>query len=91
MQGTSAFDASGGWCSNNAAGAEPGGVKGVICDVIPQGDDITLRRDDQWVWYLNGRRIFARGSNYISTQWLSQADRAFYEAEFSEYFPTWSQ
>ena len=41
----------------------------------------SIRRDDKWVWYLNGRRIFPRGSNYISTQWLSQADRAWYERD----------
>jgi beta-mannosidase len=41
----------------------------------------SIRRDEQWVWYLNGRRIFPRGSNYISTQWLSQADRAWYERD----------
>jgi beta-mannosidase len=41
----------------------------------------SIRRDDNWVWYLNGRRIFPRGSNYISTQWLSQADRAWYERD----------
>jgi beta-mannosidase len=41
----------------------------------------SIRRDDQWVWYLNGRRIFPRGSNYISTQWLSQADRPWYERD----------
>ena len=41
----------------------------------------SIARDDQWVVRLNGQRIYARGSNYISTQWLSQADRAFYEKE----------
>jgi beta-mannosidase len=41
----------------------------------------SIRRDENWVWYLNGRRIFPRGSNYISTQWLSQADRAWYERD----------
>ncbi|HXG54255.1 MAG TPA: glycoside hydrolase family 2 TIM barrel-domain containing protein [Vicinamibacterales bacterium] len=41
----------------------------------------SIRRDDKWVWYLNGRRIFPRGSNYISTQWLSQADRQWYERD----------
>jgi beta-mannosidase len=41
----------------------------------------SIRHDDKWVWYLNGRRIFPRGSNYISTQWLSQADRAWYERD----------
>jgi beta-mannosidase len=43
----------------------------------------SIRRDDQWVWYLNGRRIFPRGSNYISTQWLSQADRAWYQRDLT--------
>jgi beta-mannosidase len=41
----------------------------------------SIRHDDKWVWYLNGRRIFPRGSNYISTQWLSQADRPWYERD----------
>jgi beta-mannosidase len=41
----------------------------------------SIRRDANWVWYLNGQRIFPRGSNYISTQWLSQADRAWYERD----------
>jgi beta-mannosidase len=41
----------------------------------------SIRRDDNWVWYLNGRRIFPRGSNYISTQWLSQANRAWYQRD----------
>jgi beta-mannosidase len=41
----------------------------------------SIARDDQWVVKLNGQRIYARGSNYISTQWLSQADRAFYEKD----------
>ena len=41
----------------------------------------SITRDDSWVVRLNGQRIYARGSNYISTQWLSQADRAFYEKD----------
>jgi beta-mannosidase len=41
----------------------------------------SIARDDQWVVRLNGQRIYARGSNYIATQWLSQADRAFYEKD----------
>jgi beta-mannosidase len=41
----------------------------------------SITRDDNWVVRLNGQRIYARGSNYISTQWLSQADRAFYEKD----------
>ncbi len=35
------FDPETGWCRPNAAGAEPGGVKGVVCDVIPDGEDMT--------------------------------------------------
>lgn len=41
----------------------------------------SIRRDDKFVWYLNGQRIFPRGTNYISTQWLSQADTAWYERD----------
>jgi beta-mannosidase len=41
----------------------------------------SIVRDNEWVVRLNGQRIYARGSNYISTQWLSQADRAFYERD----------
>jgi beta-mannosidase len=41
----------------------------------------SITRDDKWVVKLNGQRIYARGSNYIATQWLSQADRAFYEKD----------
>jgi beta-mannosidase len=41
----------------------------------------SIARDGEWVMRLNGQRIYARGSNYISTQWLSQADRAFYERD----------
>jgi beta-mannosidase len=41
----------------------------------------SITRDDGWVVRLNGQRIYARGSNYIATQWLSQADRAFYERD----------
>lgn len=33
-----------------------------------------VKRDENWVWYLNGKRFFVRGTNYVSTQWLSQAD-----------------
>ncbi|MDQ6689709.1 MAG: hypothetical protein M3Z18_04290 [Gemmatimonadota bacterium] len=35
----------------------------------------SITRDSAWVWRLNGKRIYPRGTNYISTQWLSQADR----------------
>jgi len=38
----------------------------------------SVRLDDQWTFWVNGKRVYARGTNYIATQWLSQADRAFY-------------
>jgi beta-mannosidase len=38
----------------------------------------SISRDDGWVFRLNGQRIYPRGTNYIATQWLSQADREFY-------------
>jgi hypothetical protein len=38
----------------------------------------SVRLDDKWTFWLNGQRIYPRGTNYIATQWLSQADRAFY-------------
>jgi beta-mannosidase len=41
----------------------------------------SIARDANWVVSLNGQRVYARGSNYIATQWLSQADRAFYEKD----------
>ncbi|MEU4244507.1 sugar-binding domain-containing protein [Actinoplanes sp. NPDC026619] len=31
-----------------------------------------IRRDSGWVWRLNGRPVFLRGSNYIGSQWLSE-------------------
>jgi len=34
--------------------------------------------DADWVLCLNGRRFYQRGTNYIATQWLSQADREWY-------------
>lgn len=43
----------------------------------------SIRRDPGWVFRLNGQRIYLRGSNYISTQWLSQADRAFYQRDLA--------
>jgi beta-mannosidase len=33
---------------------------------------------EDWTWTLNGQRFFPRGSNYISTQWLSQTDKAWF-------------
>jgi beta-mannosidase len=38
----------------------------------------SITRDDHWVVRLNGQRVYPRGTNYIATQWLSQADREFY-------------
>ena len=34
------FDEDAGWCRKDAGGAEPGGPKGVVCDVIPDGIDM---------------------------------------------------
>lgn len=34
------FDEDAGWCRRDAGGAEPGGPKGVVCDVIPDGIDM---------------------------------------------------
>lgn len=36
----------------------------------------SITKDADWVFRLNGKRLYHRGSNYISTQWLSQADKA---------------
>ncbi len=41
----------------------------------------SITHDENWVFRLNGKRIYPRGSNYIATQWLSQADRAFYQRD----------
>jgi beta-mannosidase len=41
----------------------------------------SITRDEGWTMRLNGKRIYPRGTNYIATQWLSQADRAFYEKD----------
>jgi beta-mannosidase len=38
----------------------------------------SITRDSEWVWRLNGKRIYPRGTNYISTQWMSQADAHWY-------------
>src|SRR5262249_5808926 len=64
----------------NAAGAK--GATGASLDSKTVSFGVrSIARDDQWVVRLNGQRIYARGSNYIATQWLSQADRAFYERD----------
>lgn len=57
-----------GWCGVNADGAEPGGVKGVACDVIPNGDDMISWFALAWIivlltgfylWYWPGVRRWA--------------------------------
>jgi beta-mannosidase len=53
-------------------------------DGVVDGERVTrfgirsITRDADWVVKLNGRRMYLRGTNYIATQWLSQADREFY-------------
>ncbi len=45
------------------------------------GDRFGIRSisvNEKWEWFLNGKRIFPRGSNYIATQWMSQFDKSNY-------------
>ncbi len=37
-----------------------------------------IRVEEDWTWTINGQRFFPRGSNYISTQWLSETDREWF-------------
>jgi uncharacterized iron-regulated membrane protein len=62
------FDADSGWCRVNAGGAEPDGVHGVVCDVIPNGDDMVAWFAVGWIvvlgtgfylWYWPGVRRWA--------------------------------
>jgi uncharacterized iron-regulated membrane protein len=62
------FDPDDGWCRRNADGAEPGGAKGVICDVIPDGMDmvgwmavafIGILLTGFYLWYWPGVRRWA--------------------------------
>lgn len=62
------FDAESGWCRKDAAGAEPGGIKGVACDVIPDGEDLVAWLAVAWIgvlfsgfylWYWPGVRRWA--------------------------------
>jgi beta-mannosidase len=41
----------------------------------------SIAQDSNQQWFLNGKRVFPRGSNYISTQWLSQADKNWYKRD----------
>jgi len=40
-----------------------------------------IKRDEKLGFYLNGKRFFIRGSNYLSAQWLSTMNRADYERD----------
>ena len=60
-----AFDPETGWCTANADGVEPGGVTGVVCDVLPDGMDmvgwfgvlfIVVLLTGFYVWYWPGVR-----------------------------------
>jgi uncharacterized iron-regulated membrane protein len=62
------FDPGHGWCRLDAGGAEPGGVKGVVCDVIPDGADMVAWLAAGWMivlftgfylWYWPGVRRWA--------------------------------
>jgi uncharacterized iron-regulated membrane protein len=67
------FDADSGWCraavgTDGTAGAEPGGARGVVCDVIPDGDDMVAWFAVGWMvvlatgfylWYWPGVRRWA--------------------------------
>ncbi len=56
----------------------------VLFEVVYQGkiiDDLeknfgirTFSVDKQQQWFVNGKRVFPRGTNYIPTQWLSEFD-----------------
>ena len=37
-----------------------------------------IRVSEDWTWTINGQRFFPRGSNYISTQWLSETDEEWF-------------
>jgi beta-mannosidase len=56
--------------------------------IIDQVEDVigfrtvrVLPSTQQWV--MNGRRVFLRGTNYISTQWLSEMTRERYESDLA--------
>ena len=62
------FDPEDGWCRPDADGAEPGGVRGVVCDVIPDGEDMVAWFGVGWIvvlltgfylWYWPGVRRWA--------------------------------
>lgn len=47
------------------------GLRSIVCDAKTN------------IWYLNGHRIFLRGTNYIGTQWLSTMRRADYDKDIA--------
>jgi beta-mannosidase len=47
------------------------GLRTIYCDSITKQ------------WFLNGRRIFLRGTNYIGTQWLSSMKKEDYERDIN--------
>ncbi|MFA6990313.1 MAG: glycoside hydrolase family 2 TIM barrel-domain containing protein [Candidatus Gastranaerophilaceae bacterium] len=46
----------------------------------PNNKDID-NEHKKWGFRLNGENVYIRGSNYLSTQWMSMADKAFYERD----------
>jgi uncharacterized iron-regulated membrane protein len=62
------FDPETGWCRRDSGGAEPGGVRGVVCDVMPDGMDIVgymaiafvvVLLTGFYLWYWPGVRRWA--------------------------------
>ena len=65
------FDPATGWCRADADRHEPGGVRGVACDVIPGGEDVIAWLGVGWIavlvtgfylWYWPGVRRWATAS-----------------------------
>jgi uncharacterized iron-regulated membrane protein len=63
------FDQQSGWCRSGDDGHEPGGVKGVVCDVLPTGDDFVSWLGVAWIviiltgfhiWYWPGVKRWSR-------------------------------
>jgi len=63
-----AFNAQNGWCKADAKGHEPGGAKGLVCDVVPAGDDMVAWFAVAWIvvlltgfylWYWPGVKRWA--------------------------------
>ena len=63
-----AFDPESGWCRVTAEGVEPGGLEGVVCDVLPDGQDMVAYLGLGWIvvlltgfylWYWPGVRRWA--------------------------------